>query len=211
MDLSRTHSRTIRKTGIALALGLLAILSYVYSRSAEQVSKQAEVFYSGILTAAAKENASGEPVYQMFLRVDTVQGESTDEKHSGEISVDSFAWGEQRLQSASRPSMDGFRVTMDASIASPDLFLFAAGGSKLARVVLSVRKEGANQDFLKWTLTDTQVVSFRTVGNTHGDGIQDEVTFRFSKIEVEYRQLLPGGTYGSPIRKGWDQRANRPS
>jgi type VI protein secretion system component Hcp len=79
----------------------------------------------------------------------------------------------------------------------------------MPRVVLSVRRAGSDQDFLKWILTDARVASFQTVGNIHGDGVQDAVTFVFSKIEVEYRQTLPDGSLGTTVRAGWDQRTNK--
>jgi type VI protein secretion system component Hcp len=123
--------------------------------------------------------------------------------------VDSFSWGETRTISTSRPTMDGFRITMPISTASPKLFLYTAGGTKIPRIVLSVKLRGSQQDFLKWTLTSAQVLSYQTVGNAHGDGVSDQVTFSFSKIDVEYRQPLPDGTLGPIMQGSWDQRTNK--
>jgi type VI protein secretion system component Hcp len=207
MELIHSSRSRLRKPFIALALALLAVLAYLLSLSGERISSDKSGSVAGVLTAVAKDDMNN---YQMFLKADTVQGESIDEKHKGETEIDSFSWQEQRNSNVSKPTMGGFQVTMRASKASPQLFLYGAGGTRIPRVVLAVRKAGVNQqDFLKWTLTDAYIASFKTVGNTHGDGIQEEVIFGFSKVEVEYRQQMPDGTLSTPIRQGWDQRNNK--
>jgi type VI secretion system secreted protein Hcp len=154
-----------------------------------------------VLTAVA----AGDQRYEMFLKLDTIPGDSTDQKHKAEIAVDSFAWGETRGMGAGKPSMDGLVVTLPANKASPKLFLYTAGGLKISRVVLSVRSAGAGSDMLRWILTDAQIVSYKTVGNTHGDGVMDQITLVPGKIEVE---LLPSDG-SAPMKAGWDQRTGK--
>ncbi|OGJ66637.1 hypothetical protein A3A67_00390 [Candidatus Peribacteria bacterium RIFCSPLOWO2_01_FULL_51_18] len=203
MDYTNFSKNKLRKPFIALALALLAVLSYLYNFSGDRVGGVKDLSDAGILTAVAKEDAS---VYKMFLKVDTVTGDSADEKHRSETDADSFAWQIQRDASSGRPAMDGFRVTMRVSKASPSLFLYGAAGTRVPKVILAVRRDNSKEDFLKWILTDVYVASFKTVGNTQGDGLQDEVVFGFSKIEVEYKQ-----TDGKTVRKGWDIRTNKSS
>jgi type VI protein secretion system component Hcp len=198
----------MHKTTVALILALLACISYAYSLTIDRGVRPAGIADIGILTAIAKDDPAG-AAYEMFLRVDTVAGQVDDDKHRNELSVDSFAWLAQRVTNASRPSMDGFRVTMRTSKTTPKLLMYTAGGTKFPKVVLSVRQIGSDQDFLKWILTDVQAISFKTVGNIHGDGSQDEMTFSFGKIELEYKQLLPDGTYAPAVRGGFDQRTNK--
>lgn len=154
-----------------------------------------------ILTAVA----AGDQRYEMFLKLDTIAGDATDQKHRGEITVDSFAWGETRSSGATRPSMEGFKVTMPANKASPRLFLYTAGGLKIGRAVLSVRTAGAGSDMLQWILTDVQIVSYQTVGNTHGDGVMDQITLVPGKIEVA---LVPSDG-SATVKAGWDQRTGK--
>ena len=195
----------VRKQHIAFALALLAVCSYLYGvRMDQHVAGDTDI--AGI-TAALASNSSGN--YEMFLKLDTIQGDADDQKHRNEIVVDSFSFTQARPLTASRPTMDGFRVTLPISRASAKLFLFGASGTKIPRATLAVRKTGSAQDFLKWTLTDVQVLSYQTVGNTHGDGIVDQATFSFAKLEFEYRQLLPDGTLGAMVQSGWDQRSNK--
>lgn len=155
-----------------------------------------------MLTAVAATQSSD---YEMFLKLDTLGGGSTDTRHRDEIVIDSFSWGETRSQGATRPTMEGLTVTLQNGKASPRLFLYTAGGLKISRGVLTVRRAGTNDDFLVWTLTDSQIVSYKTVGNTHGDGVQDQIVIVPGKIEVS---LKPSD--GSAVQKaGWDQRTGK--
>ncbi len=198
--------RPIRKHSVALALALVAGLSYVVVGGIGQsdIRPQAD---AGILTALASDAVGG--AYQMFLKVDTIDGESEDPKHKGEIAVESFSFSESRGVSAQRPTLEAFRITMSSNAASPKLFLYSVAGTKVPHVVLSVRRAGSQQDFLKWILTDTKILSYQTVGNTKGDGITDQVTFSYAKLETEYRKTLPNGSLGPAIQAGYDQRTGK--
>jgi type VI secretion system secreted protein Hcp len=147
---------------------------------------------------------------EIFLRVDGVTGEAADDTHKSDVLVDSYSFSTSRTPSAAAPAMADFLVTMPANKASAKLMVYAAGSVNVPRVVLAVRRKNGVQDFLRWTLTDAYVSSYKTVGNLHGDGVQDQVGFAFGKIEAEYRQVLPDGTYGPAVKSGWDRRTNKP-
>ncbi|MSR67218.1 type VI secretion system tube protein Hcp [Candidatus Peribacteria bacterium] len=202
-------SHTLRKQRLALGLAVVAGLSFAYAAVRDLQEDVSKTRFTGVITALAKDDASGSHNYDMFLKVDTVTGDATDFKHRNEISVDSFSWNESRAIGAPRPSMDAFVVTMPGSSASPKLFLYGAGGTRIPRVALSVKMKGGSEDFLKWVLTDAQVLSYKTVTNTHGDGVMDQVTFSFAKIETEMHQVLPDGSLGPAAKAGWDQRTNK--
>ncbi len=204
-------SHTLRKQRLALGLAVVAGLSFAYAAVRDLQEDGSKPHFTGVITALAKDDASGSKSYDMFLKVDTVTGDATDQKHRNEISVDSFSWSESRGVGTARPTMDGFIVTMPASTASPKLFLYGAGGTRVPRVVLSVKMKGGTQDFLKWVLIDAQVISYKTVANTYGDGVVDQVTFSFAKIENEYHQVLPDGSLGPAVKAAWDQRTNKAS
>lgn len=200
-----------RKWRLALVFVIVSGLLIVYSVLRDERVDSSASRFSGVVTALAKDDASGSKSYDMFLKVDTVTGDATDSKHRNEINVDSFSWSESRSIGAPRPTMDGFVVTMPASSASPKLFLYGAGNTRIPRVALSVKMKGGTEDFLKWILTDAQVISWKTVANTHGDGAVDQITFGFAKIETEIRQVLPDGSLGPAAKAGWDQRTNKAS
>lgn len=202
--MSHSHAHPIlssKKQYLAAALAAVALLSYMVAAMSEKQSRHTEASV-GVLTAVAATSDSG---YEMFLKLDTIAGDSSDQKHKNEIEIDSFAWGETRGVGATRPTMDGLKITMPATKVSPRLFLYTAGGLKIPRAVLSVRRAGSDVDSLKWILTDAQITSFQTVGNVHGDGVTDQITLSPAKIEVEY---LPEGG-GASVKAGWDQRTGK--
>ena len=199
------HRHLPKKYAFAFALAVLAGLSFLYERNVDQVMPSDVA----VFTALAASDPSSRTGYEMFLKVDTIDGDVADSKHRSEISVDSFAWSQLRGATATKPTMDGFRITMPVSSASAKLFLYGAGGTRIPRIVLSVRTTGAQQDFLKWIFTDARIIGYQTVGNTKGDGIEDQIILGFGKVETEYRRVMQDGTLGEAVRAGFDQRTGK--
>jgi type VI secretion system secreted protein Hcp len=156
----------------------------------------------------------------MFLKIDGIQGESTDTHHSDEIDILSYTWGESQPAVASsgagaaagRVTMQDFHFTMHVNRASPKLFLACANGARIKNAVLTVRHSGGNPvEFLKWMLTDITVASYQTGASVpSGDPPTDQVSLRFTKIETEYTRIKPDGLPDVPIKEGWDLMTNRP-
>lgn len=206
MQLIPSHAVLKRKYLFVLAVSaVLAVYAGgMYVREHAAVSQTFDV--ASVMHASAADAAN----LEMFLRFDSIgiQGDSNDERHKGELVIDSFSWGERRNVKDKAPGMEDFIFTMPISKASPKLFLYGAGGSIIPKAVFSVRLKGSNQDFLKWTFTNALITSYKTVGNTHGDGIADQVTFAFDRLQMEYKPVLPDGTLGEAVTAGFDRRAN---
>ena len=154
-----------------------------------------------------------------FLKIDGIEGESTDAKHKGQIDVASWSWG-VTLSAASSPGGGGgagkadpqdFHFVARTSKASPKLFLACASGQHLKSAILTARKAGKDlQEFLKWTMTDVLVSSFQTGGSEAADVVPtDQVSLNVSKVQVEYKAQNPDGSLGSPVKAGWDFEANQ--
>ena len=149
-----------------------------------------------------------------FLKIDGVQGESTDAKHKGEIEVLAWSWGEAQPPrsgggsggGAGKVQMQDFRFIAATSAASPPLLLACASGKHVKEAVLSCRRPGrAPFDFLKVTLTDVVVTSFH-LGRVEGGPHHDEATLGYAAIHVEYR----ASATSAPVKAGWDLKANTP-
>lgn len=158
--------------------------------------------------------------FDIFLRIDGIQGESKDAGHKDEIDILSYAWGESQPAApsagggggAGKVTMQDFRFAMHVNRASSKLFLACASGTHIKNAILTVRGPGAGApEFLKWSLTDVTVASYQTAGDASaGQPPTDQVSLRFAKIEVEYRLVKPDGSLDAPIKAGWDLTANRP-
>ena len=86
-----------------------------------------------------------------FLKIDGIPGESTDDKHKGEIEVLSFSWGAHSTGSIGSGTTGGgvgkavfsdFTFSKKVDLASPKLALVAANGGHIATAKYSIRKAG---------------------------------------------------------------------
>ncbi len=159
----------------------------------------------------------------IFLKIDGIDGESTDNKHKNEIAILSYAWREEAQQApaggaggggggAGKLAMQDFHFSMCVSNASPKLFLACAKGEHFKNAVLTVRRaEPSAAEFLKWRFTDVLISSYQTSGDGATGGLPaDHASLRFSRIELEYSPMMPDGTLGTPVKAGWDSMTNKP-
>jgi type VI secretion system secreted protein Hcp len=157
-------------------------------------------------------------VVDYFLKIDGIEGESTDGKHKGEIDVQSWNWGETQSGThasgggggAGKVSIQDFNFTMKVSKASPKLMLASATGQHIGKVVLTCRKAGGGQqEYMIVTLTDVLVSSYQT-GGSNGDIVPtDQISLNFARIEWEYRPQTEKGTVSNPIKVGYDLKLNK--
>lgn len=149
-----------------------------------------------------------------FLKIDSIDGESTDSKHTKEIELESFTWNEAQQTSeargngigAGKVAMGTFQFTMRTNKSSPKLMLACAMGSHIKSAILTCRKAGSGQqEFYKITLTDVVVASFTTEAavSTGHDRPLDEVQLAFGQIECEYRAQKQDGSLDNPIKTGY--------
>ena len=155
----------------------------------------------------------------MFLKIDGIDGESTDDKHKNEIAILSYSWGETQPAptggaggGAGKVALQDFHFSMLVNKASPKLFLACAKGEHLKSAVLTVRHAAASPtEFLKWRFTDVLITSYQTAGDIATGALPaDHASLNFSRIEVEYSQVKPDGTPGTPVKAGWDSKTNKP-
>lgn len=153
-----------------------------------------------------------------FLKIEGIEGESTDSKHKNEIIVESWSWGETQSGTsgygggggAGKVSMQDFQFTMKVNKATPKLMLACATGQHVPEAKLVCRKAGGEQEeYMAVSMSDLLVSSYQT-GGSAGDAIPVEsITLNFSKIEVEYKPQKPDGTLDSPVKVGYDLKANK--
>jgi type VI secretion system secreted protein Hcp len=140
-----------------------------------------------------------------FLKLDGIEGESTDNKHAKEIDVEAWSWGESQTGSsvpggggggAGKVSMQDFSFVVRFNKASPKLMLACATGKHIKSARLAVRRAGqGQQDYLTFTFLDVLVSSYQT-GGAEASGLTpvDQVSLRYAKVEVEYKTQKPDGT-----------------
>ncbi|MBI1896785.1 MAG: type VI secretion system tube protein Hcp [Acidobacteria bacterium] len=154
-----------------------------------------------------------------FLKVEGIEGESTDDKHKNEIDVESWSWGETNSGThaagggggAGKVSMQDFHFVMRINKASPKLFLACANGEHIKKAILTCRKAGREQqEYLKVTFTDLLVSSYQTGGSSHSDVLPtDQISLNFAKIETEYKPQKADGTLDAAVKAGYDLKLNK--
>jgi type VI secretion system secreted protein Hcp len=153
-----------------------------------------------------------------FLKIDTIEGEATDDTHKNEIDVLSWSWGETNAGThvggggggAGKVSMQDFHFVMGYNKASVKLFLACATGAHIPKAVLTCRKAGGKQEeYLTVTFTDLLVSSYQTGGSAHGDVVPtDQISLNYSKIEWAYKPQDDKGGLGTAIKAGYDLKKN---
>jgi type VI secretion system secreted protein Hcp len=157
-------------------------------------------------------------VADYFLKLDGIEGESTNAKHAGWLDVDSWSWGEnQPVQPATgsgasvgKVHFQDFRFTTRVSKASPKLFLACASGQHLKQAQLVGVKAGkTQQEFLTWTFSDVLVTAYETGGTEGSDAPFDSVSMNFSKATVAYKAQKADGSLDNAVTAGWDAKTNK--
>lgn len=168
---------------------------------------------AGILAATA-EAAS----VDYFLKLDGIDGESTDDRHRGEIEILSFSWGAKIAGAhgtgggggAGKVSFQDLHFTATSSKASPKLFLSTATGQHIKEAVLTVRKSGERQDdYYIVKLSDVLVSSYQAGGAQGGDLPSDQVSLSFAKIEFSYTPQNADGRPGTLVKACYDVKSNK--
>jgi type VI secretion system secreted protein Hcp len=156
-----------------------------------------------------------------FLKIDGIDGESTDDRHKGEIDIQSFSWGVSNAGSVAggggtgKASFQDFHFHRRLDKASPQLALACATGQHIASAVLVCRKTGSDGkpvEYYTITLTDILVTGVSTEGSSGGTDLPlESISLNFAKIEWVYLPTGADGLPGEPVRTEYDLRLNEPT
>lgn len=153
-----------------------------------------------------------------FLKIDGIEGESSDGKHKSEIDVESWSWGASQAGAGSfgggggagKVSMQDFSFSMKVNKASPKLMLACATGDHIKQATLTCRKAGGDQqEYMKVVMSDILVSSYQAGGSVGSVIPMDQISLNFSKIEFEYKPQKADGSLDSPVKTGWDLKKNQ--
>lgn len=153
----------------------------------------------------------------MFLKIDGIEGESTDQKHKGEIELQSWSFGATQPGSAGhgggagigKTQLHDFSIVKFADKASPKLFEACTTGKHIPTVKLTCRKAGGDQqEFLKITMKEAIVSNFTQSGSGGGSLPMDNLSLNFTTIEMEYGVQNEKGALTGSVKAGWDAAKN---
>jgi type VI secretion system secreted protein Hcp len=148
-----------------------------------------------------------------FLKIDGIEGESTDDKHKDWIDILSFSHGvSQPITSSDTGERiaqgcdhQDFSIVKVLDKASPKLALYCCAGKHIPKVELEMRKVGEELEYMKITMEDLLISSIQPQGSVSDVLPLEEVSFNYAKIEWDYRVAD-----GNSIYTGWDVNDNTP-
>lgn len=149
----------------------------------------------------------------VFMKIDGIEGESTDSKHKDEIEVRSFSWAETNAatgasgggRGAGKVSMSDLVITKDVDKSTPKLALACATGEHIPEATLTVRRAGGEQqEYLTIKLADCFVTSYQMSGSDGGVVPSESFSLNYTKIEWEYKPQNPDGTLAAAQVTGFD-------
>jgi type VI secretion system secreted protein Hcp len=136
--------------------------------------------------------------FDAFLKLDGIDGESTNSKHKGEIEVLSFSWNIKQTGTAGSGGGGGagkavpsdFSIVKHIDKASPALMVAVCSGEHIKEAMFTVEEprggRGAGAAFLKIKLSDVLISSYQTGGGGNDQPL-DQVSLNFSKVEIAVR------------------------
>jgi type VI secretion system secreted protein Hcp len=153
----------------------------------------------------------------MFLKIETVTGESVDHKHAGEIDVISWSWGMSQSGSthvgsgggSGKVSVQDVTFTKYVDKATTALMQACCTGKHFPKATLTVRKAGEKPlEYLVITFNDLIVSSISTGGSGGEDRITENLALNFASFKVEYKAQKKDGSGEAATTVAFDVAKN---
>ena len=151
-----------------------------------------------------------------FLKLDTIDGESTDQNHKNEIQVLSFSWGGSQVTSvagtggsgAGKVDLSHLSIMKYMDKASPKLFKAMSAGTHIKSATLSATKSGSDgKPFLKVDLGELFVTSLQLSASSEIP--TESVSFSYNTIKIDYSMQNDQGNLVSTGAVTYDLKQNK--
>jgi len=160
--------------------------------------------------------------FDAFIKIDGIEGESSDDRHTGWIEVIRYGWGIKQKASWTASSVGGgsseradfsdfrFRKLLDRS--TPNLVLSCASGDHIDKIVVELCRAGAEKiKFVTYMLSNCLIsrVVTNSGSDVKGQFSAETVDINFGIFEWSYhQQARKGGGLVGNIAAGWDLQRN---
>lgn len=154
-----------------------------------------------------------------FLKIDGIEGESTDDKHKGELEIQAWSWGATNQGTfgagggggAGKADFSDITISKYADKSTPKLLKAVAAGDHIKSMVLVCRKAGGQQqEYLKLTLEDVLISSYHSSAAGGSSPIPSEsISLNYGKIKYEYKPQKTDGSLEGAIPMSYDRHTNK--
>jgi type VI secretion system secreted protein Hcp len=157
----------------------------------------------------------------VYLQIDGIKGESSDDKHKDWIECKSVSWGVKQPKSATASTGGGHtaercehqEVTIEklADLASPILMQTCSAGRTIPKVKLEFMRADGQGVRIKYYEIQLENVLIGSVNSAvaAGDVMSEKVGLKFSQAKWTYTKQNIGGGAGGNTTGGWDLAANK--
>lgn len=144
----------------------------------------------------------------MFLKIDTIKGESVDKSHKGEIDILAWSWGLSQSGTthtgggggAGKVAVQDISITKYVDSSSPNLIKACCTGEHFKKANIVVRKAGkTQQEYIKIELEEIIISSVSTGGSGGEDRLTENVSLNFAKFKLDYSPQKPDGSLDAAI------------
>lgn len=155
----------------------------------------------------------------MFLRIDSLEGESEDKAHKGEIQIVGWAWEASQTgtsglgggSGAGKVEHQDIQIRKFVDRSSPVLYKLCCMGQHIKSADLTVRKAGGEAlEYLVIHLEDLLITSFKLGGEPKEDQVLETLSINFTRAAITYTPQVSAGVGGAKVSGGWDLKANTP-
>lgn len=138
----------------------------------------------------------------MFMKIETVTGESVDKTHAGEIDVLAWSWGASQSGTthqgggggSGKVSVQDLSFTKYVDSSSSVLLKGVCEGTHFDKAKLTVRKAGGTPvEYIIIEMKEVIITSLSTGGSGGEDRLTENVTLNFAEVKFSYQEQDPKG------------------
>ena len=156
------------------------------------------------LSALATLQTNAFAAVDMFLKVEGIQGESTDKSHKDEIDVLAWSWQLSQSKDPANPIVRPIVISKYIDSASAPLYDLLLSGKQAANAILTVRKVGQIPlEYLIITMTNVTVSTASPGGGGSEDRQTENISLNYSSACFKYTKQNADGTPGTSTETCW--------
>ena len=154
----------------------------------------------------------------MFMRVESANGESKDSNHKDWTDIKSFAWGATQPGNmvsgggggVGKASFNDLQVLARIDKAAPAVLKNCATGKHIGKVEVSVCKAGGSQiEYTRVTLEEVLVTSVQYTAEAGSDSVFVQYAFQAAKVKQQYWEQTESGGKGPETVVTYDIKQNK--